>query len=407
MSCGCLLFVSERPAGRADLTLPVSFGPRWFWMLLHIHLTQRNMAGRFCFTSVFLLLFMLQLSASSLSKVVVQTDKPTGIFLLIDGGDYTLNFTDAQAACSLLNVTIATIAQLEEAVRHGLETCKYGWVAEKTAVIPRIKSDNNCGKGNKGLVQWKVPPDRKFAVYCFNASGSNRPGPTRPTLTDQNQTLDPSTASPQSPSSSTLPEALGPASSSAAPTSRSSTQTLPAVGKASTPQPTEQAPSAAASVTKTTDLSSSSSPLKHLSSHIPVSPHRLITSTPAGVTFSFPTSTQSPSSSVSSEPGLEPSVGSTRPLLDAAHISLISLSIVLLLLSATTAWWCYKSNVIRWYVRHHKDDVETEMWRNSLSEMDLHSEDGAAVEHDEELSTKYSSDVTLCVNTGTETKSAE
>uniref|UniRef100_A0A096LTQ3 Link domain-containing protein n=1 Tax=Poecilia formosa TaxID=48698 RepID=A0A096LTQ3_POEFO len=287
---------------------------------------------------------MLQLSASSLSKVVVQTDKPTGIFLLIDGGDYTLNFTDAQAACSLLKVTIATIAQLEEAVRHGLETCKYGWVAEKTAVIPRIKSDNNCGKGNKGLVQWKAPPDRKFAVYCFNASGSNRPGPTRPT-----------------------------------------------------------------SVTKTTDLSSSSSPLKHLSSHIPVSPHRLITSTPAGVTFSFPTSTQSPSSSVSSEPELEPSVGSTRPLLDA-HISLISLSIVLLLLSATTAWWCYKSkhrNVIRWYVRHHKDDIETEMWRNSHSEMDLHSEDGAAVEHDEELSTKYSSDVTLCVNTGTETKSAE
>ncbi|XP_017160617.1 lymphatic vessel endothelial hyaluronic receptor 1b [Poecilia reticulata] len=312
-------------------------------------------------------------------SVVVQTDKPTGIFLLIDGGDYTLNLTEAQAACSLLKVTIATLAQLEEAVRHGLETCKYGWVAEKTAVIPRIKSDNNCGKGNKGLVQWKVPPDRKFAVYCFNASA----------LTDQNQTVDPSTASPQSPSSSTLPEALGPASSSAAPPSRSSTQTPPAVGKTSTPQSTEQAPSATASVTKTTDLSSSSSPVKHLSSHIPVSPHRLITSTPAGVTFSFPTSTQSPSSSVSSEPGLEPSVGSTRPLLDAAHISLISLSIVLLLLSAATAWWCYKSNVVRWYVRHHKDDLETEMWRNSYSEMDLHSEDGAAVEHDEELSTKY------------------
>ncbi|XP_032401761.1 lymphatic vessel endothelial hyaluronic receptor 1b [Xiphophorus hellerii] len=406
MSCGCLLYLAERPAGRADLTFPVSFGPRWFWVSLlhsgcsftftsHTH-THTDMAGRFCFTSVFMLLFMLQLSASSLSKVVVQTDKPIGIFLLIDGGRYTLNFTEAQVACSFLKVTIATIAQMEEAVRHGLETCKFGWVAEKTAVVPRITSDNNCGKGNTGLVLWNTPPDRKFAVYCFNASA----------LTDQNQTLDPSTATPQSPSSSTLPEALGPASSSAAPTSRSSTQTPPAAGKTSTPQPTEQAPSATASVTKTTDLSSSSSPVKHPSSHIPGSSHHLITSTPAGVTFSFPTSTQSPSSSVSSEPELEPSVGSTRPLLDAAHISLISLSIVFLLLSAATAWWCYKSNVVRWCVRRHKDDVETEMWRNSHSEMDLLSEDGAATEHDEELSTKCS-DVTLCVNTGTGTNSAE
>ncbi|XP_043979939.1 lymphatic vessel endothelial hyaluronic receptor 1b isoform X2 [Gambusia affinis] len=352
------------------------------------------MAGRFCFTSAFLLLFMLQLSASSLSKVVVQTDEPIGIFLLIDGGRYTLNFTEAQAACSFLKVTIATIAQMKEAVRHGLETCKYGWVAEKTAVVPRITSDKNCGKGNTGLVLWNTPPYSKFAVYCFNASA----------LTDQNQTLDPSTATPQSPGSSTLPEALGPASSSAAPTSRSSTQSPPAVGNTSIPQPTEQAPSATASVTKATDLSSSSSPVKHLSSHIPASPHRLITSTPAGVTFSFPTSTQSPSLSVSSEPGLEPSVGSTRPLLDAAHISLISLSIVFLLLSAATAWWCYKSNDLRWYARRHKDDVETEMWRNSHGELDLLSEDGAAVEHDEEL---YSSDVTLCVNTGMETNSAE
>uniref|UniRef100_A0A3B5PX01 Link domain-containing protein n=1 Tax=Xiphophorus maculatus TaxID=8083 RepID=A0A3B5PX01_XIPMA len=58
------------------------------------------------------------------NKLVVQTDKPIGIFLLIDGGSYTLNFTEAQVACSFLKVTIATIAQMEEAVRHGLETCK-------------------------------------------------------------------------------------------------------------------------------------------------------------------------------------------------------------------------------------------------------------------------------------------
>ncbi|KAM4734543.1 lymphatic vessel endothelial hyaluronic receptor 1b [Anableps anableps] len=192
---------------------------------------------------------------------MVQTNKSTGIFMLIDGGHYTFNFTEARAACLFLNVTIATKAQMEEAVQHGLETCKFGWVAEKTAVIPRIKSDNNCGKGKTGLVLWNASADRKFAVFCFNAS--------------------------------------------------------------------------------------------------------------------------------------------------AAHIALISLSVVLLLLTAATAWWCYRKNTIRRCVRHHKDDTETEMWRNTHSEMDLHSEDGAEIEHDEEQSTKYSSEITLCVNPGTETNPSE
>ncbi|KAK5617678.1 hypothetical protein CRENBAI_001810 [Crenichthys baileyi] len=154
------------------------------------------MARRGCFLSVFLMFFpaMLQLSASSLSKVMAQTNKSTGTFILIDGGKYTLNFTEARAACLFRNVTIATKAQVEEAVQHGLETCKFGWVAEKIAVIPRIKSDKNCGAGKTGLVLWYAPVERKFAVFCFNASE----------LTDRLQTSKPTTASPQSSRSSTL-----------------------------------------------------------------------------------------------------------------------------------------------------------------------------------------------------------
>lgn len=44
--------------------------------------------------------------------------------MLIEGEKYTFNFTAARAACLFWNVTIATRAQMERAVQHGLETCK-------------------------------------------------------------------------------------------------------------------------------------------------------------------------------------------------------------------------------------------------------------------------------------------
>ncbi|XP_012719058.3 lymphatic vessel endothelial hyaluronic receptor 1b [Fundulus heteroclitus] len=354
------------------------------------------MARRGCFFSVFLLFFAAtwQLSASSLSKVMAQTENLTGIFMLIDGGTYTLNFTEASAACVFLNVTIATKAQMEDALQHGLEICKYGWVAEKIAVVPRIKADNNCGAGKTGLVTWNASADRPFAAFCFNASA----------LTDQNQASKPTTASPQSSRSSTSLEALSPTSTSAGPTFRSPTQSPPSGEKPATPGLAKQAPSASPPLTGTTDSSSSSSSSSSsLPSHIPVSPHLLITSIPIAVTSGFSTSTQSP---VSLEPGQQPSVSSSHLLLDAAHITLISLSIILLLLTAVTAWWCYKSNNVRRCVRRHKDEMQTEMWRNGHDETDLHSDDGAEMEL-EEPSVKSSSDVTLCVNPCVEARSLE
>lgn len=42
----------------------------------------------------------------------------------LEGGEYTFNFTAARAACVSLNVTMATTAQMDRAVQHGLQTCK-------------------------------------------------------------------------------------------------------------------------------------------------------------------------------------------------------------------------------------------------------------------------------------------
>ena len=53
-----------------------------------------------------------------------------------------------------------------------------------------------------------------------------------------------------------------------------------------------------------------------------------------------------------------------------------------------------KRSIFPLWSRQQKDDIETEMWKHSDSELDLHSQH----EGEEEADRKSSSDVTLCVN---------
>eukprot|EP00064_Thunnus_orientalis_P002924 superscaffoldBa00000229_g2932 len=73
-----------------------------------------------------------------------------------------------------------------------------------------------------------------------------------------------------------------------------------------------------------------------------------------------------------------------------------------------------KTGVVPWSIFHcrsqgqQKDDIETEMWKHTDSEMDLHGQQGAEEEDDgEETDRKYSSDVMLFVNPDIKTNSAE
>ncbi|XP_009678521.2 lymphatic vessel endothelial hyaluronic acid receptor 1 [Struthio camelus] len=95
-----------------------------------------------------------------------------------------VNFSDASNACSQLNLQLATKDQVEKALKHGFETCSYGWVKDGLVVIPRITSNKKCGKGNVGLVPWNAEHFKTFKVYCFNSSdvhiNSCKPDPTTP-----------------------------------------------------------------------------------------------------------------------------------------------------------------------------------------------------------------------------------
>ncbi|KAM5248929.1 lymphatic vessel endothelial hyaluronic acid receptor 1 [Ctenodactylus gundi] len=93
-----------------------------------------------------------------------------GVTLVNKKVDPQLNFAEAQEACKLLGLTLASKDQVEAALKSGFETCSYGWVAERYSVIPRINANPKCGKNGKGVLVWKVPVTQKFRAYCYNSS---------------------------------------------------------------------------------------------------------------------------------------------------------------------------------------------------------------------------------------------
>ncbi|XP_010789803.1 lymphatic vessel endothelial hyaluronic acid receptor 1a [Notothenia coriiceps] len=83
---------------------------------------------------------------------------------------YSYNASDARSLCLSLGVNIASKAQVQEALTRGLETCRFGWIDEHLAVVPRVKALPNCGQNNTGLVTWRVDVRKKLDVFCFNES---------------------------------------------------------------------------------------------------------------------------------------------------------------------------------------------------------------------------------------------
>ncbi|XP_070816413.1 lymphatic vessel endothelial hyaluronic acid receptor 1a [Chaetodon trifascialis] len=83
---------------------------------------------------------------------------------------YAFNASEARRLCLSLGVNIASKAQVNEALARGLETCRFGWIDEHFAVIPRRKALSNCGRNQTGLVTWRASVTQEFDVFCFNES---------------------------------------------------------------------------------------------------------------------------------------------------------------------------------------------------------------------------------------------
>uniref|UniRef100_A0A8D0NBW7 Lymphatic vessel endothelial hyaluronic acid receptor 1 n=1 Tax=Sus scrofa TaxID=9823 RepID=A0A8D0NBW7_PIG len=93
-----------------------------------------------------------------------------GVTLVNKNTQSQLNFTEAQEACRLVGLTLASKDQVEAARKSGFETCSYGWVKDQFLVIPRIYPNPKCGKNGKGVLVWRHSLSQKFKAYCHNSS---------------------------------------------------------------------------------------------------------------------------------------------------------------------------------------------------------------------------------------------
>ncbi|XP_056121736.1 lymphatic vessel endothelial hyaluronic acid receptor 1a [Rhinichthys klamathensis goyatoka] len=135
-------------------------------------------------TTLFNSLFMSSLTFDIQLVKVNPKQAIFGVTEISFGKEYALNASAARDLCEHLGLTIASKAQVTEAQKHGLETCRFGWIDEQIVVVPRVQVKANCGSGKTGIVVWRANPSKEFDVFCFNSTdfeAQNQAAATRTT----------------------------------------------------------------------------------------------------------------------------------------------------------------------------------------------------------------------------------
>ncbi|XP_005384190.1 PREDICTED: CD44 antigen isoform X4 [Chinchilla lanigera] len=111
-------------------------------------------------------LCLVQLSLAQIDLNI--TCRYAGVFHVEKNGRYSISRTEAADLCKAFNSTLPTMAQMEQALRKGFETCRYGFI-EGHVVIPRITPNAICAANNTG-VYILTSNTSHYDTYCFNAS---------------------------------------------------------------------------------------------------------------------------------------------------------------------------------------------------------------------------------------------
>ncbi|XP_062381264.1 lymphatic vessel endothelial hyaluronic acid receptor 1a [Sardina pilchardus] len=117
-----------------------------------------------------LLLLLLPASSALVHHLIRLPDAASvwGVFEVSQVPHYSFNASVARDVCQQMGVTMATKDQVEQALHHGLQTCRFGWVDEQIAVVPRLQAVSTCGQNRTGLVTWRAAVTSLFDVFCFN-----------------------------------------------------------------------------------------------------------------------------------------------------------------------------------------------------------------------------------------------
>lgn len=108
--------------------------------------------------------------ALAFTGVEISPCRISGVTVIKDKKGSGFSFSEANAICMDLGLTLASKPQIENARKHGFENCNFGWVKEQFIVISRIIPNSKCGRNKTGVVIWRVPEHQKSVGYCFNSS---------------------------------------------------------------------------------------------------------------------------------------------------------------------------------------------------------------------------------------------
>ncbi|XP_004682980.1 PREDICTED: CD44 antigen isoform X2 [Condylura cristata] len=116
-------------------------------------------------------LCLVQLSLAQQIDLNV-TCRFAGVFHVEKNGRYSISRTEAADLCEAFNTTLPTMAQMENALKAGFETCRYGFI-QGHVVIPRIHPHAICAANNTG-VYILTSNTSQYDTYCFNASAAEK-----------------------------------------------------------------------------------------------------------------------------------------------------------------------------------------------------------------------------------------
>ncbi|KAB1264264.1 Stabilin-1 [Camelus dromedarius] len=97
-------------------------------------------------------------------------EKRAGVFhLQATSGPYSLNFSEAEAACRAQGADLASLPQLSAAQQLGLHLCLVGWLANGSAAHPVIFPAADCGDGQVGVVSLGARKNlsERWDAYCY------------------------------------------------------------------------------------------------------------------------------------------------------------------------------------------------------------------------------------------------
>ncbi|KAM9327686.1 stabilin-2 isoform 2-T2 [Pholidichthys leucotaenia] len=84
-------------------------------------------------------------------------------------GQYKLNYTAAQQACTAAGGSLATYNQLHYAQQGGLNMCAAGWLDQVRVAYPTTYSNPNCGFGHVGIVDYGTRKNlsETWDTFCY------------------------------------------------------------------------------------------------------------------------------------------------------------------------------------------------------------------------------------------------